>query len=615
MTDDAKKAVGDFLDKFWEKEEGRVCLATRKQAGRMTRYLVDWPRDRQKVVNATLLAAAQNADVFFCPSVYLPDAPSAERAYVKSVNSHWVDFDGNAPADWEKAAKERGVPEPSLIIQSSVPGHQHAYWFIPRQEGDSLDSVENTTRNITAAFAADSSGWDLPQLLRIPGTFNYGWRTPTERKPWFKDEPVEALVLKDTPVVFTGNEFTALTNAERQILERIKITEVPDISSVLAYGNWSSPMFDLFSMTQEEASDASPNHRSGSLQRLAYYGAEQGFTDNQIYSILDDADRRWGKYITRSQAGRDKILRDTIARARTKIGYLAGDQLMLSGIMGDTETQTESPRFMFNYQEFLDAEFKVDWIIEDLMAVSGFGLIVGQPGVGKTRMAIQIGLDLATGREQILTYKNKSGPKRVCFLSLEMSSNPLSLFMHSFDEHYASDSQILAKNFIIVPAGQSIPLDQPSGQTVMKNILSTIKPDVLVVDSLQKSVSKPMTDEMAMKEFDQFVTSIRSEFSTAVYFVHHNRKKPNDGYVSAGDLSDVYGSQMLAADVDFVIGLAKAGTYVKLDEYKNRLSSKGELHDISLINDGIKFILQDGMLGGMTNGSVNGNTTEGGITF
>lgn len=607
--------IGAFLDKFWQTENGKVYFACSKNHAGFRQYFVDWPLERQKVVNAIPLLVSQGYDVWFCPSVYNADALKPERAYVQSVNAHWVDLDGNAPENWEAKAKEVGVPEPSLILETSVPGHQHAYWFIDRVGADGLDQAETTTRNLTAAFQSDKGGWDLTQLLRIPGTKNYGWHTADgEHKPWYKGEPQTVKVLKDEPVVVSPTEFTGLTKAEQVIVSRIKIEHVPPIAEVLALGKWDQEMFNWFNMTKQQASEATQYRRSGSLQALAHFATKAGFTDEQIYSILDDADRRWEKYIQRHKSGRHKVFLDTIARARDEHGYLTGDAITLAGLM-ESANLIHDPKVIFNFEEFLEADFKVEWLLDGLIPLAGFGMIVGQPGIGKTRLGLQMGMELAIGRSQIFHRYNTTGPKRVLFMSLEMAANPLSEFVGKFAPAYKESMPALKRNFYIAPFGEPVYLDTPQGQQLLTNIVAQYKPDVLLIDSLQTSVSKAMTDELAMKALSTFILKLKNDTNMAVIFVHHERKKSSDrtGIISQPDLSDIYGSQMIAANIDFAISLSQVGTYIKLDEVKNRFAQSER--DITLHSEGIRFVTTDPsvevLLGSQGNGDSNESPEQG----
>lgn len=210
MPENTSNDIEAYLDKFYGDEVGKVYFAT--LTGGVTssfkQFFTPWPLNKQKLLSIIPKWAGEGRDVFFCPAMFDMEAPKPERAYVKSVNSHWLDFDGNAPSilEWQDLAKEKNLPEPSLIVQSSVVGQQHAYWFTDRASGsEALDAHETITRNLTAAFNTDKSGWDLNQLLRVPGTFNYGFKPSRDggiHKPWYDGEPVLVSVIKASETRF-----------------------------------------------------------------------------------------------------------------------------------------------------------------------------------------------------------------------------------------------------------------------------------------------------------------------------------------------------------------------------------------------------------------------------
>jgi hypothetical protein len=593
VPDEVASGIGAFLDKFWGTEEGKVYFAASKEhrSDQFNQYFAKWPKDRQNVISAMITKSGLGFDVWFCPAIFRHDATQATRENIESVNSHWLDFDGNAPENWEVRAKEVGVPEPSLVVQTSVVNHQQAYWFTDRVTGnENLDKAETITRNLTAAFATDKSGWDLNQLLRVPGTLNYGWYREGEHKPWYSGTPQEASVVYDNPKVTDQVSFEILISAEKQILSKIKIENIPTIDSVLAFGNWTPEMFSWFTMTKEQASEASQYKRSGSLQALAYYGAENGFTDEQIYSILDNADKRWDKYVQRSHAGRDKVFRDTIARARDKFGYLNGDNLTLAGLVGAAGEKVAEPKFIFDYDEFLLQEYVMDWLLDDLIPVAGLGMFTGQPGVGKTRATLQLGLELASGSDRFLHRKNTTGAKKVLFLSLEMTPPQLSEFLKEFSDYYKDQRMVLKRNWHVGAFGESIPFDLPKGQQLVNNLIAQYKPDILIVDSLQAAVSKALTDELAIKSLMQYLATLRTSNNCCVIFVHHERKRTSErvGVYTPSDLSDAYGHQFIFANLDFAVSLSNQGTYVKLDETKNRY--RKPINDYTLVSNGIRFV-------------------------
>lgn len=592
MPEITPEAVGEYLDIFWEREPGKVYLATSDHGQNFRQAFAQWPAQRNAVIQSALAGSAKGLDVWFCPSVFEADAPKPEKQYIKSVRSRWIDFDGNAPKDWEASAKEKGIPVPTMRIRSSVEGHEHAHWLTERTTD--IDAVENTNRALSATFLADMSGWDATQLLRIPGTMNYGHKAPDVLKPWYTGEPVPVVITDYKPgVIVDDAEFSTLRSIEKAMLDKIVITEFPPVQQVLALAEWSLPLLEIFNYTKQEASDASPDKRSGTLQRLAYMLAEHKFTDEQMYSVLEDCDRRWEKYTQRSKAGRDKILRDTIAKARAKVGYF-GDELTLAGIMGVAlEDLKQSSQIVYSFGEFMEQEFKVDWMLDGLLQKRGMGLLVGQPGVGKSTLGLQIGFELAIGQDRILCWDNVAGPAKVLMLSCEMGPHSLSHFVHNLGVHYKDFVRELGRNLFLAPLGAPIHLDSPAGQAFLDKLLAEYKPDVLLVDSVQKITSKPITDEIATKSLTEYFQRTREKHDVSIVGIHHERKRSSErsGWASAGDLSDVYGSTFLAADMDFVSALRRTGTHTTYDEYKNRLGA--EKHDLILDRQGMKFVISE----------------------
>ena len=78
-----------------------------------------------------------------------------------------------------------GEHEPSCVVESS-PGHYHAYW--PLTDAVPPEIGERLNKRLAAAIGADASGFDLTQLLRVPGTRNYK----------YPDAPTVRLVQEDT---------------------------------------------------------------------------------------------------------------------------------------------------------------------------------------------------------------------------------------------------------------------------------------------------------------------------------------------------------------------------------------------------------------------------------
>jgi hypothetical protein len=83
------------------------------------------------------------------------------KASAASLTACYVDGDGAKPT--------ASTPRPTAVVVSS-PGREQYWWRLSRpvapEEGEDLN------RRLAYAMGADLSGWDLTQLLRVPGTRN-----------------------------------------------------------------------------------------------------------------------------------------------------------------------------------------------------------------------------------------------------------------------------------------------------------------------------------------------------------------------------------------------------------------------------------------------------------
>lgn len=185
------KELLDFLEYIWGSEASAdqptyVYLPLKESdgspQGKWTKYMFSWPKQKTGIVRHILkFSANPRVDVFFCPALFKAANPKKEDVLGSWVL--WVDFDGNAPTDWDNLDNGLSVPEPSLVIQSSIPGHEHTYWKLDTFI-DNPSILEERNRSLAYALHADTSGWDADQILRPPFTINRKRNMPVIIKEW-----------------------------------------------------------------------------------------------------------------------------------------------------------------------------------------------------------------------------------------------------------------------------------------------------------------------------------------------------------------------------------------------------------------------------------------------
>lgn len=183
--DNATQELRDFYTYLWGTEAPTdvptfVYLPVEHE-GKWTPYMFAWPRQIEGVIKHTLKWSAIKANVFFSPALFKAANPAKDN--VLGSWSLWVDFDGNAPEDWPQGTEDMQVPRPTLIVQSSIPGHEHCYWRLDSFLDD-IEVLEDRNRALAYVLHADTSGWDADQILRPIFTTNHKRNMPVIVKEW-----------------------------------------------------------------------------------------------------------------------------------------------------------------------------------------------------------------------------------------------------------------------------------------------------------------------------------------------------------------------------------------------------------------------------------------------
>jgi hypothetical protein len=222
-----------YFRSIWKDTEGVVYLPSRGENPKdWKQTLFAWPSQEDRIVQL-VQARSGEREVFVNPVLYkdngVRDKSTILRSNVLGAWTLWVDFDGNAPSEWN----HDGIPMPSLRVQTSTPTHQHCYWTLDKLLSDPTE-IENRNRALAYSLNADTSGWDISQLLRPAGTTNhkYGKDDPNSYDVFFEEFSDRTY----SPSIVTTESFV------RPIVDSaIAHAEIPTITEVLAYGKWSPP--------------------------------------------------------------------------------------------------------------------------------------------------------------------------------------------------------------------------------------------------------------------------------------------------------------------------------------------------------------------------------------
>lgn len=526
--------LSGFLTFLFDGLEGYVATATKKQTDtgvEFKRQFFSWPKQVRELTD-WINETSPVLDVYIAPALF--KNPSGRKEDFHASNVVWSEFDGTLPSDNQMGT----IPVPTLKVRSSGLYNEHWYW---RLDEPCIDSsiLELTNRALTYQLGADASGWDCNQILRPPTTLNHKYEVPAL---------VTLLSINDSTV--SPVSLGTLPAYEASNLGESDFSKaIPDIQEVIFKYQWPSEVANFFRSKVEQDSD-----RSVMLMRLGFYLAEMGLNDLEMFSVLRNADDRWGKFKDRTD--RNRRLSDLIARARAKY---------------PTEIQvSEDIVPLYGVVSLLNTEIEIAWIIENLLQEQGYMLLTGPSGVGKTQFSLRVAINLALGRD-FLGFKIER-PCRILFWSLEMGHSDIKFFISTMCQGMTEEELMtLEENLIIAPLGEAFYLDSVKSQQQFKNIIESLSVDGVFIDSVGSSTSGSISSEETVKTLMDFNDRLRKEMGIFTWYIHHNRKAQGDNK-KPNKLSDVYGNQYLVNRATSVYCLWPSGASIEVIPLKKRLA-------------------------------------------
>jgi hypothetical protein len=157
-----------------------------------------WPEQAGEI--KAWVEGHKDKDCYFCP--HLLSEPHRKKEFALAGRTLWADLDECHPRHLGKY----GEPEPSIIVQTSPNRHQ-AFWLLePDMEPGEYEEINHRIALAYADLGCDRGGWDITQLLRIPGT------THSKAEPFV----VQARLLHhDSQLYYRPGQFNVLPPATK----------------------------------------------------------------------------------------------------------------------------------------------------------------------------------------------------------------------------------------------------------------------------------------------------------------------------------------------------------------------------------------------------------------
>jgi hypothetical protein len=258
----------DFFATAYGGTTGYICIATRRPEGKFLEHFFKYP-DEAVRAEEVVRSRALIENVYFCPQL-LKDRRRV-KANVGLVGCIWADLDECHPRHM--------LVEPSIAYETS-PGRYQSLWTL--DEPCDPEEAEDVARRIAyrhSGEGSDRSGWDLTQLLRIPGTRNYkygqGAEAPKVRVLGWNDNTYGLDEFRSRYDQVAGYEYLDVPFPEFVLEDGEKILERNRF-------RLNGASFTLFHREPE-------TDRSSALFRLEMYCLEAGLPLSEVFQVCRDA--------------------------------------------------------------------------------------------------------------------------------------------------------------------------------------------------------------------------------------------------------------------------------------------------------------------------------------
>lgn len=480
----------DFLHKVW----GRVC-----EPGDYVFLSIKSPRwkDYYFKYDSTLKGRVRDwlrqhnpkeIDIYFCPLPF--SQPERLAKYVKPVNILWSDVDDGDPTKLR----------PTVLWESS-PGRHHALWFI--NERMHAEDAAHLNRSLTYHLGADKGGWDLSQVLRVPGTFNHKYKSLPEVKllHWDKKELNAKVIAKK--VRHTTPEVSTKVH-EGDAGEILKNYRLPSKVLTLLHG------------------EAEDGRRSDILWYLENKLSEAGMSPEEIIAVIKETE--WNKY---------KGRHDEDHRLRTELNKVIEKQIETKPKRRNL-TPKEGLRMESFSEVMSNLQSTPGWTVKNFWMKRSHGIVAGEPKSFKSTLVMDMALSIASG-EPFLGKHPVHEPGPVLYIQNE---NAHWIMKDRFEKMlvnkglvgkiHRSQDKLRVEFPPEIPFyminQQSFMLSNPEHQEYLEETIKSMKPQLVVLDPLYLMFDGDVASAGDLFPVLQWLLYLKNEYNCGICVIHHYNK-------------------------------------------------------------------------------------------
>ncbi len=523
-----------------------VFLSTKSTDGKWK----DWPFSfnhgvRRKIKEWYSKHPASKNDIYFCPTPF--NKRRRLESCVKDINILWSDID-------EGKAKIK----PTHLWESS-PGRLQALWYL---SGKPLDPsvAKEINKNLSYYNDADKGGWDITQVLRVPGTLNHKYDT----------RPQVRIIESDATRTYSpsrikrrigypkkdNNDSKSTTGqlSYEQILSKFKRRIPSKVKRLLAEKH------------------VSVGKRSDIIWYLENKLSESGLNAEEIITLIKAS--AWNKYKGRN---------DEDLRLKSELEKIIESKINRSEA---TDEEVEATTFRgFTVESYSDILSSIDsqpgWMVDGIWMSSSHGIVAGEPKSFKSTLALDMAVAVASDTSFLGKYEVvRPGP--VLYIQNENARWIMKDRMSKIAAHrnligavnsrgrkisitWAPDMPLFMVN------QQSFLLTDPLHQKLLEKMIQEFQPKLIILDPLYLMFDGDVNSARELNPVLSWLLEIKHKYNTGVMLVHHYNKGNNN----PGTSTKRGGQRMLGSTT--LHGWIESAWYIEVDS-----KAKSELGTASL---------------------------------
>ncbi len=260
---------GNFFSLIFGTSQGTVCIATKTKKD-FREFYYQYP-EQLKEMHEFVERAKYGGNVYFCPQL-LSEAHRVKESVVLTTCA-WADLDTCHP--------QHMLVKPTVSLKTSSNRYQAFWVFDSPRDPTEGESIARRIAYFHSDQGADRSGWDLTQLLRVPGTRNFKYGEAAQAP-----EVVVLPEFSETDARYRLSDFDSYPEAEGYEYLTVQMPEIVHEDGLIVLSRYDHKISGI---AVALFGDTNIEDRSEALFRLQMLCFEAGMDDVEVFQVARDS--------------------------------------------------------------------------------------------------------------------------------------------------------------------------------------------------------------------------------------------------------------------------------------------------------------------------------------